>query len=258
MRRGKLSRLLWCLAALLTGPYSAKAADLPLVTVFAAASTTAAIEEIGQDFTSRGRGIVRPIFANSATLARQIEQGAPVDVFLSADHIWMDYLEGKGMVEPGSRADLLSNRMVLMAPADTKAEVALTVGFPLARLLGDGRLAMGNPESVPAGKYAKAALMSLGVWGEVENRLILTSTVLETLAFLERGEAPLGIGFASDAAMSRKVSILGTFPESSHPPAIYPVALVKGAARPAAREFLDYLKSPAAKAVFARHGFQVR
>jgi len=231
------------------------------VTVFAAASTTNAITEIARSFEAKG-GVEAEIvtaFAASSALARQIEGGAPADLFLSADVKWMDHLVAQRLIEPGSRIDLLGNRLALIAPADSAlAPVEIGPGLDLPALLGDGRLATGDPDHVPVGLYAKEALTRLGAWPKLENRLARAESVRAALAFVERGEAPLGIVYATDAAVTPRVKVLGLFPADSHAPITYPAALVAGRAGKAARAFLDFLKGPEARAVFEAHGFQVR
>lgn len=233
-----------------------RAAD-DVVSVFAAASTTRAVTEIADAFKAKGLGEIRPSFNNAAALAKQIEQGAPANIFTSADQKWMDYVAERGLIDPPSRTNLLSNRLALLAPASSTLQVRIEPGFPLAKLLGDGRLAMGNPEFVPLGLYAKGALEKLGVWADVQGRLIPTTTVLETVNFVERGEAPLGIGFASDVVGSSKVKVVALFPEDSHAPIAYPVAMVKGNATPRTKAFYDFLRSDEAAFIFAKYGFKV-
>lgn len=229
------------------------------VSVFAAASTTNALDDVGALFAARGLGTMKPSYAASSTLAKQIEHGAPAQVFLSADLGWMDYLAGKGLVDAASRRNLLGNTLVLIAPADsTVSEVGIEKGFPLARMLGDGRLATGDPDHVPVGRYAKQALETLGVWTDIAPRLSRTDSPRSALALVERGEAPFGIVYATDAAVTKKVKVVGTFPAASHDPIVYPVALVAGKDTPTARAFLEFTRGPEARAVFVRHGFAVQ
>lgn len=229
------------------------------VTVFAAASTTNAVTEIGKMFTDKGMGKFVPSFASSSTLAKQIENGAPANVFISADKQWMDYLEEKKMTVPSSRLDLLGNRIVLIAPADGNAKtVEIGPGFDLVKLLGNGRLAMGDPDHVPVGIYGKQALENLGIWKDVEPKLARSSDVRAALTLVERGETPFGIVYATDAAISDKVKVVGTFPENTHPPVVYPMALVKGNDTEVAKSFFAFLKTDEAKAVFKKYGFTVR
>jgi molybdate transport system substrate-binding protein len=232
--------------------------DRETVTVFAAASTTNAMTEIGQLFARQGLGGFLPSFAASSTLAKQIENGAPAAVYLSANKKWMDYLGEEGLVDAGSRFDLLGNRIVLVAPMDSPlASVDIVMGFPLEALIAVGYLAMGDPDHVPAGIYGKQALESLGVWGSIHNRIARQKDVRSALALVERGEVPLGLVYATDAAIAGKVKVVGVFPESSHPPIRYPVAVVKDGESPAAKRFLEFLKSPDARAVFEKYGFEL-
>lgn len=234
------------------------AADTGATTVFAAASTTNAITEIGKLLEQKNKIKVTGSFASSSTLAKQIEQGAPADVFLSADLKWMDYLAGKKMIDEKSRFNLLGNRLVLIAPASSTLKVDIKQGFDLAKLLGEGKLSMGDPSHVPAGIYGKQALEKLGVWKSVESKVAGAKDVRAALALVEREEAPLGVVYATDAAISKKVKVVGVFPLDSHPPIVYPVALVKDRGTPAAKALLDFLKSPDAKGVFEKYGFTVQ
>lgn len=229
------------------------------VSLFATASTTNVMTEIGDLFAARGQGSVKASFAASSTLAKQIEQEAPAQVFLSADTAWMDYLESKGLITPHSRHDLLGNSLVLIVPDDSRTTaVSIEKGFPLVALLGDGRLASGDPDHVPAGRYARQALDTLGVWTAVEAKLARVGSVRAALALVERGEVPFGIVYATDAAISKKVRVVGTFPAASHDPIVYPVALVAGKETPTARAFLDFLQGADARAVFIRSGFTIK
>jgi molybdate transport system substrate-binding protein len=232
------------------------AADSDTVTVFAAASTTNAINDIGKLFTEKGKGKVVPSFASSSTLAKQIEQGAPAQVFISADEPWMNYLEEKKLIEPGSRFNLLGNKLVLIAPSGSAvSKVEIGPKMDLVKLLGDGKLATGDPDHVPAGKYAKAALSKLGVWNDIEGKLARTQDVRGALTLVERGETPLGIVYATDAAVTPKVKVIGIFPADTHPKIVYPTALIAGKTSPVAKSFLEFLKTPEAKAVFEKYGF---
>jgi len=230
------------------------------IVVFAAASTTNAVTEIGEMYEARQLGRITPSFASSSTLAKQIENGAPADVFISADKKWMDYLEEKHLLTRGSRFDLLSNRIVLIAPAESALkQIEVRPGFSLIGALGeDGRLSMGDPDHVPVGIYGKEALENLGSWDPVKERLAPMKDVRAALVLVERGEAPLGIVYATDAAISRKVRVVGTFPAVSHPPIVYPVAAVADGNISEAQKFLSYLKSPDARKVFEKYGFEVK
>jgi molybdate transport system substrate-binding protein len=225
------------------------------VTVFAAASLQEALDELARRFEkSRGKKIVVS-YAGSSMLARQIERGAPADLFISADLDWMDYLAGKRLIRPESRATLLTNSLVLIAPAGSALKLGIAPGFGLARALGSGRLAMADTDYVPAGKYGRAALEALGVWQSVAARVVRGENVRAALAFVARGEAPLGIVYRTDALAEPRVRIVAEFPQSLHPAIVYPAALVTGRNSPDAAEFLRYLQSPEARAIWQRHGF---
>lgn len=256
MRFGRLIGVALGVAVAVGSVAPARAAD-DVVTVFAAASTTRAVTEIADAFKARGFGEVRTSFNNSAALAKQIEQGAPATIFISADEKWMDYVAERRLIEAPGPINLLGNRLALLAPVSSPLQVRIEPGFPLARLLGDGRLAVGNPEFVPVGIYAKGALETLGIWTDVQGRLIPTTSALETVTFVERGEAPLGIGFASDVVGSSRARVVALFPEASHAPIVYPVAMVKGNATPRTKVFYDFLRSDEAAAIFAKYGFKV-
>lgn len=244
---------------LLSGGVGSGHAASDAVTVFAAASTTNAVTEIGAIFTSRNQERFLPSFASSSTLAKQIENGAPADIYISANVKWMKYLDEKQLIEKGTRIDLLSNRIVLIVPADSSVkQVSIAPGFDLLGLIGDGRLSMGDPDHVPAGIYGKQAMEKLGVWSSVEKRVARSKDVRAALALVERGEAPVGEVYATDAAISNKVRVVGIFPETSHPPIIYPVAIVAGKRSPAAERFMELLRSPEARAIFEKYGFTVR
>lgn len=256
LARRAMSALLGPLLVLLLGPGPAAATPpgAAPVTVYAAASLANALREVGAAFTAQGGPEVRFSFASSSSLARQIESGAPVDGFVSADTEWMDYLASRSLIDPATRRDLLGNRLVLIAPADSRVQLTIARDFPIAAALGDGRLATGDPESVPVGRYARAALTYLNVWTQVEKRLVRADNTRSALHFVALGEAPLGVVYETDARVEPRVRIVGVFPPGSHPAIVYPAALAPGAP-PAARAFLAYLSSPSARAVFARHGF---
>jgi molybdate transport system substrate-binding protein len=240
------------------GGFAVNAAETASVTIFAAASTTNAITDISKLFAEKNKAKVTHSFASSSTLAKQIEQGAPADVFLSADQKWMNYLAEKQSIVPQSRFDLLGNKIVLIAPASSTLKITVGPKFDLAKVLGNDKLAMGDPDHVPAGIYGKQALEKLGVWKDVEAKVARAKDVRAALALVERGEAPLGVVYATDAAITKKVKVAGVFPENSHPPIVYPVALVKGKTTPTAKSYLEFLKSPAAKTVFEKYGFSVK
>lgn len=253
-----LKRFLGGVFALAIG-ISAAAARAEDVVVFAAASTTNALTEIGQMFTAKTKIGVKSSFASSSTLAKQIEQGAPAQIFVSADQKWADYLDGKKLLAPGTRTDLLGNSLVLISPADSKApDLKIEQGFDLVAALQGGRLSVGDPDHVPAGIYAKEALTNLGVWNVLEPRLARQNDVRSALALVERGETPFGIVYSTDASVSKGVKVVGTFPASSHQPVTYPVALVAGQDSPAAKDFFAFMKSADAKAVFKKYGFVVQ
>jgi molybdate transport system substrate-binding protein len=227
------------------------------VVIFAAASLKNSLDDIaGQWQREIGKKAVIS-YAASNTLIKQIEQGAPADIFISADLDWMDYGQQKNLIKPDSRFNLLGNRLVLIAPKDASVSANIQSGFDLATVLKGGRLAMGNVDAVPAGKYGKAALEKLGVWDSVKDKIAQAESVRAALLFVSRGEAPLGIVYQTDAAADPSVKIVGTFPENTHPPIIYPVALTKESTNPDAQTFLNYLRSPAARAAFERQGFTV-
>lgn len=221
------------------------------VLVFAAASLRNALDEAARDYPGPPPAIS---YAGSSSLAKQIERGAPASIFISADRNWMDFVEQRGLLEPGTRRDLLGNRLVLIAPRASALKLEIAPSMPLARALGGGRLALGDPYHVPAGMYARAALESLGVWDSVKARLAATENVRIALALVARGEAPLGIVYRTDAREQPGVRVIGRFDASRHPPIVYPIALLKGAP-PAARRFAAYLRGARARAVFEKHGF---
>ncbi|MEN9063525.1 molybdate ABC transporter substrate-binding protein [Ponticoccus litoralis] len=239
------------------------AAALPLaahaeeINVFAAASLTNALAEIETNFeAATGHDLVISL-AGSSALARQIQQGALVDIFISANPGWMDALEADGLVEAGTRFDLLRNSIVLIAAGADAAPVEIGADMDLAALLGDGHLAMALVDSVPAGIYGKASLEALGQWGAVEGRVAQADNVRAALAFVAAGEAPYGIVYATDAAAQDRVTVVGTFPADSHPPIVYPAGDLANRDFPAETEFLDYLRGPEARAAFERQGFVV-
>jgi molybdate transport system substrate-binding protein len=215
-----------------------------------------ALDEVNTQFTNRSGIKVVASYAASSALMKQIEQGAPADVFLSADIDWMDYGAKNNLINNDSRENLLGNRLVLIAPKDSKIDkVSIERGFDLAGLVGNGRIATGDVRSVPAGLYAKAALEKLGVWSSVESKLAMAENVRAALVLVARREAPLGIVYETDAKIDPSVKIVGVFPEDSHPLIIYPVAMTKNA-RPDAAQYLAFLTTPEAKAVFERYGFR--
>ena len=241
------------------------AASLPLpsvaqeksITVFAAASLKNALDEVDELFTKQSGIQVVASFSASSALMKQIEQGAPADVFLSADIDWMDYGANHDLIKNDTREDLLGNRLVLITAKDSKiGSVSIAPGFDLAALAGSGRIATGDVRAVPAGLYAKAALEKLGIWGSVESKLAMAENVRAALRLVARGEAPLAIVYETDAKIDPSVKIVGVFPDDSHPPIVYPVALTKNA-KAIAAQYLAFLTTPAAKAVFERYGFRM-
>jgi molybdate transport system substrate-binding protein len=226
--------------------------------VLAAASLQESLTAAADAWAARGHD--KPIlsFAASSALARQVESGAPADLFISADEPWMDELAGKGLIRANTRVSFLGNSLVLVAPAATARQVAIRPGFPLARLLGQGRLAMGEPGSVPAGKYGREALTRLGIWSSVSSKVAGAENVRAALALVERGEAPYGIVYLTDALASKGVKVVGTFPSTSHAPITYPLATLATASSAETEGFRRFLLSSLGKAIFRRYGFQTR
>ncbi len=245
--------LLLCLGLILLAPV-ARAQE---VTVFAAASLTDAMRDISGLWEKAGHPKLRLSLASSSTLARQIEQGAPANLFASADERWMDYLAERALIVPATRSNLLANDLVLIVPATHPATVKIGPGFDLAALLGaGGRLAVGDPAHVPAGIYARQALTKLGLWDSVQSRLAPAEDVRSAMLLVERGEAPAGVVYATDAAASPRVAVAGVFPADSHDPVVYPFAVVKAGDTPETRALLAFLKGPEAGKVFAARGFK--
>ena len=243
--------LLACL--LLVGGAPARAQDL---TVFAAASLTDALRDIAQTWEAKGGAKLRFNFAASSTLARQLQQGAVANLFASADLQWMDWAAQQGLIVAATRRSLLGNGLVLVMPKDRAKPVRIEQGFDLMGLLGPGgRLTTGDPANVPAGIYARQALIKLGLWEAVAPRLAPAESARAALLLVERGEAPAGIVYSTDAAVAAGVAIAGTFPADSHEPIIYPFAVPKAGDTPAARALLDYIAGPEAAAAFRQRGF---
>lgn len=238
--------------ALLTIFSSLAVAD---ATVFAAASLKNALDEISQSWFAQKSGKVVVSYAGSSALARQIEKGAPADIFISADLEWMDYLTQRKLINDASRVNLLRNELVMIAPAAAKISVELKPGSKLGDLLGNDRLSMADPDSVPAGKYGKAALEALGLWPQVATKIIRADNVRTALNFVARGETPLGIVYRTDAAAEDKVRVVAIFPANTHPPIVYPAALLADSKNAEAAAFFSYLKSSAATGIFRKHGF---
>jgi molybdate transport system substrate-binding protein len=227
------------------------------VLVFAAASLKNALDEANALFLFENGSGVRVSYGASSALARQIENGAPADVFISADLDWMDYVAERKLIKPDTRAKFLGNRLVLVANADSKILLTIGPNFQLAQALGDSRLAMADPASVPAGKYGKAALEKLGVWSSVAAKIAPAQDVRAALTLISRGEAPLGIVYQTDAAADKNVKVIGTFPEATHPPIVYPMAILAGSTNGVAPVYVQYLLSPKAEPFFEKRGFTV-
>ena len=240
---------------LLLAPLVARAQGL---TVFAAASLTDAMKDVSAQWEQAGHQPLSMSFGSSSTLARQIEQGAPANLFASADQKWMDYLADKNLIVANTRKDLLGNDLVLVVPADKPQHVTIGTGFDLLGMLGpNGRIATGDPAHVPVGIYAEQALKKLGLWDAVSSRLARTDDVRSALLLVERGEAPAGIVYATDAAVSKAVMVAGTFPADSHDPVSYPFAVIKSGDTPEAHALMTFLAGPDARAIFLKRGFKV-
>ena len=244
--------------SLLSAPAVAQKTETTTTTVFAAASLKTALDVASSAYgKSTGNKIVVSYAASSA-LAKQIEQGAPADIFISADLDWMDYVDKAKLIKDGTRFNLLGNRLVLIAPASSTATIKIGQGFELAQALGDSRLAMADVKSVPAGKYGSAALKKLGIWNAIQPKVAQAENVRAALALVALGEAPFGIVYATDAAAEPKVKIVGVFPEDTHPPIIYPIAITAASKNATAAEaFITYLKSPEGQAAFTKQGFTI-
>ena len=258
-RRSVLAALSLAVGLAAAGPFvPAPAAAAEPVTVFAAASLKGSLDEAVAAWQAETGGTTAISYAASSALAKQIEQGAPADVFISADLAWMDYLAERKLIAADTRVNLLGNRIVLVAPKDSTAAIEIAPDMPLAALLGDGKLAMGDPAAVPVGKYGKAALEKLGVWDSVAGKVAAAENVRAALLLVSRGEAPLGIVYSTDAAADPGVRVVATFPADTHPPIVYPVAVTADAkSAAAAAGLLAFLKGPKAQAIFAKAGFVV-
>lgn len=250
-----LSGWIAALAMMFAIPAAKTAEPVPLV--FAAASLKGALDAAAADWRMTTGKEVRISYAGSSVLARQIERGAPADLFLAADLDWMIYLDVRGLVKPETKIDLLSNRLVLIAPKASDISLAIEPGFDLADALAGGRLAMADARAVPAGKYGKAALQKLGVWATVEKKVAQAENVRAALAFVSRGEAPLGVVYRTDALADPNVRIVATFPEATHPPIVYPAVLAATSQNADAAAFLAYLSSYRSRTIFHAHGFAV-
>ena len=247
-----------CLALVILAASATSTADSkpPELLVFAAASLTDALADIGAAYTRATGQTVRFSFAASAVLARQIEAGARADAYLSADEAWMDYLQARKLIDTSTRHIIVGNRLALIAPADSTIGLRIAPNFPLAAALGSGRLAMGDPDYVPAGRYARAALTMLGVWQQVADRIVRADNARAALVFVARGEAPLGIVFRTDALFDQEVRIVDLFPDDARLPIHYPAAAT-AAARSGARRFVAFLTGPAAREIFTKYGFRL-
>ena len=257
MRALRRSGLQAAVTMLLVASATPTPAQFRDVLVFAAASLKEALDEANAIFLFENGSGVRVSYGASSALAKQVENGAPGDVFISADLDWMDYVAERKLIKPDTREKFLGNRLVLVA--NTNSKILLTIGpnFPLAQALGDGRLAMADPASVPAGKYGKAALEKLGVWGSVAGRIAPAQDVRAALVLVARGEAPLGIVYQTDAAADKNIKVIGTFPETSHPPVVYPLAILASSTNGVAPVYVQYLLSPKAESFFEKRGFTV-
>lgn len=262
----KFARLLMCTLTLAFAglahaqearPSESAATGTKPVVVFAAASLKNALDTIGKDWESKTGNKVALSFAASSALAKQLDSGAPADLFVSADLKWMDWVAERKLIDPASRKTLLGNTLVLIAPKESTFSLKIEKGFKLAEALSDGRLAMGEPKSVPAGIYGQAALTSLGVWEAVSAKVAGAENVRVALAYVARGEAPLGIVYGTDAKSDPQVKVIDTFPADSHPPIVYPVAIAASSTSAEARKFLEFLSGPDAAKVFEGQGFTV-
>jgi molybdate transport system substrate-binding protein len=258
LRTVTLSRLIRRTSAAMVLACAAGVAAAQHVTIFAAASLTNAFEDIAKAYREKGGGAVKFSFAASSTLARQIESGASADIFASADEEWMNYLAERKLIEPATRSSRLGNALVLITPASDQRTVDLKPGVGLAGMIGNGKLATGDPAHVPVGRYAQQALTKLGVWDAVAPKIARTDNVRAALLLVERGEAPFGIVYATDAAASRKVNVAGTFPADSHAPASYPFAILAKRNRPEVKSFFEFLYGPEAQAVYRKAGFSFK
>jgi molybdate transport system substrate-binding protein len=256
----RIASIAFAVVILLASPVAAQ----ETLTVFAAASMKNALDDVNAAFTKASGIKVTASYAASSALAKQIDAGAPADILVSANTKWMDYLADKKLIKTGTRVDLLGNALVLIAGKDSKldnvqiGQVEIGPGFDIAKLAGAGRIAVADTKAVPAGLYAKAALEKLGAWAAAEPKLAQAENVRATLAFVARGETPIGIVYATDAKVEPNVKIIGVFPESSHPPVTYPVAATtnaKGATLAGAEKYLHFLRTGAAKAIFEKYGF---
>lgn len=254
-RFGKALLALALLFGVIVLPRTAAAEERLLI--FAAASLKNALDGVAAAYEGETGQHVVVSYAGSSALARQIEQGAPADIFISADLDWMKWLGERGLIDQQSETALLGNRLVLVAPAGSSVAVTIAPGFDLSALLADGRLAVANTDAVPAGRYARAALEALGVWHSVSGKLAQAENVRAALALVSTGEAPLGIVYKTDANADTNVRILDTFPEAAHPPIVYPAAILSGSENPGAAALMEFLRGDTARAIFEAEGFEV-
>jgi molybdate transport system substrate-binding protein len=253
-----MAKRLIVLASLLFVLAQPAMAQQTAITVFAAASLKNAFDDVDAAFTKTGGAKITASYEASSALAKQIEAGAPADVFISADLRWMDYVAEHKLIKPDTRVNLLGNKLVLIAPKDSKLDhVAIARGFDIAKLAGNGRIAVADVKAVPAGLYAKAALTKLGAWTAAEPKLAQAENVRATLAFVARGETPLGIVYETDARIEPKVKIVGVFPDGSYPPVTYPVAATASTTKTDVSKYLAFLRSRQAKDIFEKYGFSV-
>jgi molybdate transport system substrate-binding protein len=244
----------WIVALVQVGAAHADTPRQPEILVFAAASLTNVLGDLSANWQKTSGVTVKLSFAASSVLARQIEAGGRADVFISADQEWMDYLQSRGLIEKPTRRNLVGNRLVLIAPADSSIKIKIAPGFPLVGALAGGRLATGDPDTVPVGRYARSALISLGVWDQIQEHLVRADNVRGAMTFVERGEVPLGIVYATDAMEDPKVRIVDTFPANTHAPVTYPAAVVNGA-HSEARIFVEFLGGAGARDAWTKYGF---
>ena len=253
---GPLCLLVWAALGASVAATEMAAPVPPTLVVFAAASLTEALDVLNGAFTARTHVAMKASYAASSVLAKQIEAGAPADVFFSADPEWMDYLQQRQLLRAGTRRDVLGNSLVLIAPADSSVQLKIAPGFALGQALGEGRLACADPDSVPAGLYARAALIKLGVWDGVQSRLARAENVRAALAYVARDEAPLGIVYRTDAQAEKRVRVVDVFPQDTHPPILYAAAATANAPAQAQR-YLEFLSGPQGQEIFRRYGFRV-
>jgi molybdate transport system substrate-binding protein len=247
---------LWAAVLIFVSTGTRAADDTPAVLVFGAASLTNVLDDLSQAFTASTKIQVKDSYAASSVLAKQIEAGAPADVFFSADLEWMDYLDQHKLIQPGTRHDVVGNKLVLIAPVESKITVKLAQGVDFRPALGvDGKIVTGDPDSVPVGKYAKAALQKLGVWDKVSGQIARAENVRAALAFVARGEAPLGIVYKTDALAEKRVRIVTEFPADTYPPITYPIAITTHGGD-GARKFEEFTRSKASAEIFRKYGFE--